>query len=190
VSSETPIGTQDLERRNGVIGRPVSPVVKTSVLFVTFMLALHSVLWLAVPVWKASNPLREYTTAVTSFLLGKLSIANTVNGYAITLRNDSWVVTQECTAINVVILFVSFVLAYSASLRSKLLALFAGIPLIVASNIVRLVTLGLLTEYLPQKAHFLHDFVWQTVFVSLVIAMWLLWIDLVVKRESNPVVSR
>jgi len=90
----------------------------------------------------------------------------------------------------VLILFVSFVLAYASSFRSKLLALVAGIPFIVVCNITRLVTLGLLTEYFPLKAHFFHDFVWQTVFVFLVVAMWLVWIELVVKREVNPAVSQ
>ncbi|MBJ6749132.1 archaeosortase/exosortase family protein [Geomonas anaerohicana] len=177
-------------QRNGAVKRPVSPLITTSLLFAAFMLSLHAVLWLAVPVWKETDPLRAYTTKTVSFLLDKLNIANAVSGNTITLHNDIWSVTQECTAINVLILFVSFVLAYTSSIRAKLLAMLAGIPFIVISNLARLVTLGLLTEYFPRKAHFFHDFVWQTVFVFLVIAMWLIWIELVVKREDNHAVSR
>jgi len=182
--------THDGQQIKGAVRRPLYPLLKTSLLFAAFMLTCHAVLWLAVPVWKEADPLREYTTRIVSFLLSKLNITNAVSGYAITLRNDSWIVTQECTAINVLILFVSFVLAYASSIRAKLLALVFGIPFIVVCNVTRLVTLGLLTEYLPSKAHFFHDFVWQSVFVFLVIAMWLIWIQLVVKREDNSAFSQ
>jgi archaeosortase B (VPXXXP-CTERM-specific) len=172
-------------RRIGIFNGPASPVFKTSLLFATFMLSLHAALWLALPVWKETDPLREYTTRVVSFLLGQLNIANAVQGNSIILRNESWIVTQECTAINVAILFVSFVLAYASSVRAKLLALVVGIPILFAANLSRLVTLGLLTEHFPSKAHFFHDFVWQAVFLFFVVAMWLIWIKLVVTREDN-----
>jgi archaeosortase B (VPXXXP-CTERM-specific) len=190
MSLEDQFSTQGKIKRNGATKRSVSPLIKTSFLFAASMLILHTVLWLAVPVWKETDPLREYTTKTVAFLLGKLNIANAVSGNSIILPNDKWIVTQECTAVNVLILFVSFVLAYSSSLRAKLIALTAGIPFIFVSNLTRLVTLGVLTKYFPSKAHFFHDFVWQTVFVFLVIAMWLIWIELVVKREDNPVFPR
>lgn len=189
ISLEPEVSLQKLEV-SGAVKRPVAPLLKTSVLFAVFMLSLHAVLWLAVPVWKETDPLRAYTTKTVSFFLDKLSIANVVSGNVITLRNDTWIVTQECTAINVLILFVSFVLAYTSSIRAKLLALVAGVPLIVISNLARLVTLGLFTEYFPRKAHFFHDFIWQAVFVFLVVVMWLIWIELVVKREDNHALSR
>lgn len=152
------------------------------------MLALHAIFWFVMPIWKQTDPLRDFTTQVTSYLLTKFNIANSVNNYTISLRNDTWVVTQQCTAINVFILYVSFILAYSASIKSKCLAFLIGIPFILASNIGRLLTLGLLTEYFPTKAHFFHDFVWEAVFVILVISMWLIWIEVVVKHEENRVV--
>ncbi|MBJ6802492.1 archaeosortase/exosortase family protein [Geomonas propionica] len=169
--------------------RPFPPLLKTCLCFGGYMVLLHIVLWLAVPVWKGTDPLREFTTQTTSLFLNQLHIQNTVTGYSISLKNDTWLVTQECTAVNVLILFASFVLAYTASPRSKILALAAGIPFIVAANLTRLVTLGLLTDVFPNSAHFFHDFVWETVFVLLVIAMWLTWIKTVVMREENPSIS-
>jgi exosortase/archaeosortase family protein len=190
MSSPHEISKNGTQQGSGALKRPLPPLLKTSLLFAAFMLVLHAILWLAVPVWKENDPLREYTTRTVAFFLNQLKIANVVNGYAITLRNDNWIVTQECTAINVLILFVSFVLSYTASIRAKLLALIAGVPFIVACNLTRLVTLGLLTEYFPSKAHFFHDFIWQAVFVFLVIAMWLAWIELVVNREVDHVICR
>jgi len=62
VPSETGINTQEKLEGSGAGRRPVSPLLKTSLLFATLMLVLHAVLWLAVPVWRESDPLRGYTT--------------------------------------------------------------------------------------------------------------------------------
>ncbi|WP_372341133.1 archaeosortase/exosortase family protein [Geomonas paludis] len=177
------------KNENGVDNRRASSLPKTALLFVLLMLVFHVIFWLAFPVWKPSDPLRDFTTQATSYLLTRFNVGNTVNQYTISLRNDTWVVTQECTAINVFILYVSFVLAYSATLRSKGLALLVGVPFIFVSNTVRLLTLGLLTEYYPTNAHFFHDYVWETVFVLLVIAMWLFWIKAVVRHEEDTAIS-
>lgn len=154
------------------------------------MLVFHLVFWVSVPVWQESDPLRKYTTNAVSFLLTALGIANRASGNTIFLRNDTWIVTHECTAINVLILFVSFVGAYTASFRAKLRALIIGVPFIIAANLGRLVTLGLLTEYSPGYADFFHDYVWETLFLFLVVGLWLIWIELVVKREGNISISR
>lgn len=169
--------------------RPYRPLLKTCLFFGGYMVLFHIVLWLAFPVWQATDPLRELTTQTTSFLLNQLHVQNTVNGYSIALKNDTWIVTQECTAVNVLILFVSFVLAYTASPGSKVFALVAGIPFIVAANFTRLVTLGVLTDVFPTSAPFFHDFVWETIFVLLVVAMWLTWIKTVVMREEHHFIS-
>jgi exosortase/archaeosortase family protein len=82
------------------------------------------------------------------------------------------------------------VLAYTSSIKSKLMALAAGIPFIFAVNIIRLVALGWVTTHIPQYARMFHDYLWQAGFLFLVIAMWLTWIELVVKLEETAVVPR
>ncbi len=44
------------------------------------------------------------------------------------LTNSSWLVTTECTAIFIMLIYSSFVLVYPAKLKSKGLALLAGYP--------------------------------------------------------------
>ena len=92
------------------------------------MLGLPAVLWLTAPGWKDTDPLCDFTTRIVSSFLRKLDIAHAVSGNTISLRNDTRIVTQECTAVNVMILFSSFVLAHGSSIKAKLLALVPGIP--------------------------------------------------------------
>lgn len=168
----------------GAAGRPGFPLARVCFLFFAVMAVLHGILWLLA--FQGIEPLSAQTAGVVSRLLSVAGIANTLaDGTHILMRNTHWVITTECSAVNVHILFTSFILAFAATVRSKAVALAVGIPLICLLNFSRLLLLGVVTEFYPHYARFLHDYLWQVVFVVLVIAMWFVWIELVVKRETN-----
>lgn len=176
---------KDMQGRSGANHRP-APLWRVCLLFALFMTLFHLLLWLIVP--GDTDPLRSSTTAIVSSLLNGIGISNVMEGTHIILGNSTWIVTPECTAVNVHILFVSFVLAYGSRIRSKLIAIALGLPLLFTANIVRLVVLGWVTENFPTYARFAHDFAWQAVFILLVVVVWLVWIELVVKHEKDPAV--
>ncbi len=128
------------------------------------------------------------TAHIVSSILNSTGIQNLVDGNIITLRNDTWNVTSECTAVNAVFLFISFILAYTSTIRSKGVGLITGVPLILTVNILRLVVLGWVTEYWPKQAKLFHDYVWETIFLFFIIALWFVWISLVVNREKTSTV--
>lgn len=167
--------------------RPGFSLIKTCALFALFLVALHAFTWL----FALKGYIRwGYGTAhIVSSILNATGIQNTVDYNIIHLRNDTWNVTSECTAVNAVFLFISFIFAYSSRFRSKMLGLIAGIPLILATNILRLVVLGWVTEYWPSQAHLFHDYVWETIFIFFIVALWFTWINLVVNREKTAAIS-
>jgi len=57
-------------------------------------------------------------------------------------------------------------------------------------NIVRLVALGWITEYFPRTARQFHDFIWETAFLFIVVGMWFIWIEKMVKHEKKTAFSR
>ncbi|KAB0670509.1 hypothetical protein F6V30_10230 [Oryzomonas sagensis] len=182
-------GKRDMPHEpRGAVQRPAASLVKTCLLFGLFMGIFHLTLWFAMPA--DTDPLRESTIRIVSGLLKRINVENSVDATYIMLKNKTWIITPECTAINVFILFVSFVLSYTSSARAKLVALAVGMPFIFAANIARLVFLGWVTEHAPHYARFTHDYAWQALFLILVVAMWLAWIELVVNREENPVLPR
>jgi len=178
---------QTMQKDAGAINRPGSSLIKTCGLFTLFLVALHAFTWLFA--LKGYIKWGYGTAQVVSSILNATGIDNTVARNIIHLRNDTWNVTSECTAINAVFLFISFILAYSSSFRSKALGLLSGIPLIIFVNIVRLVALGCVTEYWPKQAHLFHDYVWETIFLFFIVALWFVWINLVVNREKTSAVS-
>jgi archaeosortase B (VPXXXP-CTERM-specific) len=149
-------------------------------------MALHAFTWaFALKGWINWG----YGTAhIVSNILIATGIQNLVDGNIITLRNDTWNVTSECTAVNAVFLFISFILAYSSTFKSKAVGLIAGVPLILTVNILRLVVLGHVTEYWPKQAKLFHDYVWETIFLFFIIALWFAWINLVVNREKTAAI--
>ena len=171
----------------GASNRPGSSLLKTCAIFTTALLLLHGFTWLFA--LKGYIKWGYGTAHIVSSILNATGIQNTVDYNIIHLRNDTWNVTSECTAVNAVFLFISFVLAYSSTFKSKALGLISGIPLIVVANILRLVVLGWATEYWPSQAHLLHDYVWETIFLFFIIVLWFLWINLVVNREKTAAVS-
>lgn len=101
------------------------------------------------------------------------------------LTNSTWLVTTECTAIFIMLIFSSFIFAYPASLKSKATALFSGIPFIFAANVLRLYCMAWIDYVKPQYTEYFHQYVWQVVFIVMVVFMWVLWIDKVVKPTSH-----
>lgn len=181
-----PAHTAPGQTGSGAEHRPASSLIKLCFLFAVCIVGAHLLLWLVTP---DPDPLAVITTATIGWLLEATGINIAIHGTYITLGNNYWEVSSECTAVNVVILFASFVLAYGASLKAKILALITGIPFIVLANLARLFVLAWITELFPGQSRFFHDYAWQAAFVILVVAMWLAWIELVVKREKNSPVS-
>jgi archaeosortase B (VPXXXP-CTERM-specific) len=182
LKKELAMAEQPTKQNAGANTRPGSSPIKTCILFAISLAALHAFTWLFT--LKGYIKWGYGTAHVVSSILNGMGIQNTVDYNIVKLRNDTWNVTSECTAINAVFLFIAFVLAYSSSFRSKALGLVAGIPLIVIVNIIRLVVLGWVTEYWPRYAHMLHDYVWETIFFFFIIALWFIWINMVVNREK------
>lgn len=191
LGSEAIQAANGAQQETGASNRPGSPVIRTALLFAAFMGVFHAILWLALPEWKGNLLVQNFITSLVSPMLTIFGVVNSVHGNQINLKSNLLIVTQECTAINVLILFTSFVLAYSSTMRAKLIGLIVGIPFIFVVNIARILALGLISEYFSHRSmELFHDYIWQMAFLFLVVTMWFVWIEMVVMREKTPAVPR
>ncbi len=108
----------------------------------------------------------------------------------IRLTNALWIVNMECTAITIMIIFASFIAVYRASLRAKAVGLLLGLPIIFAANITRLLLMAFIDRYTPRYSTLFHDYLWQVAFIIMVVFLWMVWTDKVVKREAETALSR
>ncbi len=103
----------------------------------------------------------------------------------IRLTNAVWVVNTECTAITIMIIFFSFIAVYKASLKAKAVGLLAGVLIIFAANITRLTLMAVIDKYKPAYSTYFHDYLWQVAFIIMVVFLWMIWLDKVVKHETQ-----
>ncbi|MFH6992201.1 exosortase family protein XrtF [Flavobacterium sp. FlaQc-48] len=86
-------------------------------------------------------------------------------------------IVEGCNAVSVIILFVSFVLAFSGKFKTTLIFILSGILLIYALNVARIAMLAVLLFYFPEKGHFLHGTLFPLVIYGLVFLLWVIWVN-------------
>lgn len=127
----------------------------------------------------------ESTTAkVTALVIGLSGLSVHLQGTQIFFHNAHWEVVTECTALNAFYVYISFLLAYPSSIKAKAIGTLVGLPFLFVANILRLFVLAWALQIFPAYADLMHDYIWQVMFMFLLILMWLCWIDLVVKNEK------
>ena len=85
-------------------------------------------------------------------------------------------IVEGCNAISVIILFISFVVAFSGKLKATLLFIFGGSLLIYVLNVLRIAALSTLIFYFPKQEPFLHGVLFPLYIYSVVFILWLIWV--------------
>jgi exosortase/archaeosortase family protein len=94
-----------------------------------------------------------------------------------------FIVVSECGAIEVMAIFLAAVVAFPTRWYKKLIGLFAGIPIMYGLNIFRLSCLAVIGAYDTQHRYFnfAHEYVWQAVYIIFVVAVWMFWVEYIVR---------
>jgi archaeosortase B (VPXXXP-CTERM-specific) len=106
----------------------------------------------------------------------------------IQLKNTMWVVNAECTAVFIMIIFCCLIAFYQTSLKSKIIGILVGLPIIFAANIIRLLLMAFIDENRPAYLSYFRDYMWQTAFIIMSVFIWRVWIGTVAKREAKTAV--
>ncbi len=136
------------------------------------------------------HPLVMLTTNAATLLIHLSGLQARTEGDMIYLANVVLIMNVECTAIMVMLIFTSFILAYPASPKARIIGLLTGIPIIFCANQVRVLMMAWIDKLKPAYSDYFHDYMWQVVFIIMVVFMWIVWIDKVVNRETKTAVSR
>lgn len=85
-------------------------------------------------------------------------------------------IVEGCNAISIIILFISFVLAFSGKLKTTLLFIFGGSLFIYVLNVLRIAALSVLIFYFPKQEPFLHGVLFPLYIYAVVFILWLIWV--------------
>lgn len=86
-------------------------------------------------------------------------------------------IIEGCNAVSVIILFVSFVIAFSGKLKTTLLYILFGILFIYVLNIIRIALLVILISRFPENTHFLHGVLFPLIIYGCVFVLWIIWVN-------------
>lgn len=95
-------------------------------------------------------------------------------------------IAHGCDAIEPIALFVAAVLAFPASLRSKVPGLLAGVALLCIMNLVRIISLFYTGIYWQSMFEVMHIDIWQPAFVVLSLFFWVVWALWATKPIAKP----
>lgn len=91
-------------------------------------------------------------------------------------------IIEGCNAASIIILFVSFMLAFFGNLKPTLIYTFAGSVIIYVTNIFRIGLMAVGIYEFPQYAHFLHTIAFPLVIYGSVFLLWVVWIIIYTKQ--------
>ncbi|MFB9056309.1 exosortase family protein XrtF [Mariniflexile ostreae] len=90
-------------------------------------------------------------------------------------------IIEGCNGISVIILFVSFIIAFSGKLKTTFLYVFAGSVLLYVVNVLRIAILTMGIYHYPKQETFLHTVVFPGIIYGMVFLLWVFWVN----RFSN-----
>lgn len=94
-------------------------------------------------------------------------------------------IVEGCNSVSIIILFISFILAFFGPLKTTLLYIFVGSVIIYVMNILRIVLLSIgLYEY-PMYSHHLHSIFFPLAIYGTVFILWLIWVR-IYSRWKKP----
>jgi archaeosortase B (VPXXXP-CTERM-specific) len=159
-------------------------VLKYIAFFIAFCFAFYIVYYILTV---SNSMVMVHLRNITALILGtffSLSGAEVmVSGAMVSINGFGLEVIDECTAVFSSIVYCSCVLAYPTTLKNKGLGIAFGIPSLYVINLLRLTILALVGISYPGMFEFVHVYLWQASFIIFVVAIFLLWLRLVVLSD-------
>lgn len=129
--------------------------------------------WLPESLFEES--LNRHTISIAASFLGLCGYHPVLDGITLSQDGFSVRVITECSVLNMGVLFFSFVVAYPATLRKKLIGLALGIPVLHTGNILRIALVFAIGVKNRLLFEFVHVYVGQVLMVFFVIIVCLTW---------------
>lgn len=132
-----------------------------------------------------SEALTFLTTQLTFFIIKLFYPFTTLQGFHILCGIDMEII-YECTGIYGIIAFSSAILATWYPFWEKCRALLFGVPFIYFLNLVRLVTIFLISQLNPKLFDFMHTYFWQLFLLFFVVYFFYYWYSSMQKKYPSP----
>ncbi|MEW6401334.1 MAG: exosortase H [Chloroflexota bacterium] len=121
-------------------------------------------------------PFNQFTATTAGFFLSLLDSSAVIQGVIVSCKGFSVRIITECSAIFASTLFLSFVMAYPATIKQKAIGLFLGIPVLFLCNAFRIVLVTLAGALKPALFDCIHVYIGQILMISVVFMACMVWL--------------
>ncbi len=93
--------------------------------------------------------------------------------------HNEWVarIIEGCNSLSVIVLFISFVVAFSGNFKKTILFILSGIVIIYIFNVVRIALLCMAIYHYPKSENLLHNVLFPLVIYGVVFGLWIVWVN-------------
>ncbi len=141
------------------------------------LLVAASILTWAVDLPNRLTAVQEFLAASAMQIAALAGSAARVVGDQIFVRGLTININYECTGAYVLLILITFLVSYPARWRSRLLGIGVGVAALSLVNIIRIAVLIRIAEIRPDLFAYFHEYVWQGVFLVLVIVYAMAWVE-------------
>ncbi len=120
-------------------------------------------------------PYAQLSTLATAKILFLLGLECQVNGSALTLSNQTFVIADSCTGSFVFLLLAAVIIAFPASFKEKLLGLAAGFATVIFLNLLRTLMIIILATKFSGSFWSLHIIVGQALMIAGTLGVFIWW---------------
>lgn len=159
---------------------PVMPgpsIARFAIFFFLFLLGF-SVLSVAT---ELQNQLGSLEAGIASLATAIAHLAGSnatiFDGNYISAQGMTLHINHECTGVFVLFVLISFLAAYPATWKAKIVGIVVGVSALSLINVVRIATLIRLVEIYPSAFEYFHEYVWQGAFLMLVTLYAITWVE-------------
>jgi exosortase family protein XrtF len=96
-------------------------------------------------------------------------------------------VIEGCNAISIIILFLSFIIAFAGKFKTTFFYCFAGSVLIYTFNLIRIVILSIGLYNYPWRREILHTVIFPLLIYGTVFVLWMVWVNRFSKSVKSNV---
>ncbi|MDG5492776.1 exosortase family protein XrtF [Psychroserpens sp. SPM9] len=96
-------------------------------------------------------------------------------------------VVEGCNSISVIILFISFIIAFADKFKPAFLYLLSGSVLIYSVNLLRIAILSIGLYNYPWRREILHTVIFPLIIYGMVFLLWMFWVNRFSKKKKANV---
>lgn len=154
----------------------MSPPQRFALRFFLFLAAASVLAW-AVALPDRLGPLQRALAGAAAWLAGLTGGAARVIGDEIHVGALLVHINFECTGVYVLLILAVFLLAYPATWRARAAGAALGVVALQLLNVFRIAVLVRVAEVQPALFDYLHEYVWQGLFLVLTVAYAMAWVE-------------